>query len=60
MTAMSVCTPSSLPRSMVTVRDPGAGLPAMTRAANVGAATLRWSFRASSSAFELLATACSC
>ena len=40
MTAMSVCTPSALPRFTVTVRMPGLGLPAMTSAAIVGSAGL--------------------
>ncbi len=46
ITAMFVSTPSALPRSMVTVRMPGFGLPAMTSAASVGSAVL--AFRSSS------------
>ncbi len=40
MTAMSGSTPSSLPRSTVTVSTVGMGLPAITRAASVGAGWL--------------------
>ena len=41
MTAMSACTPSALPRSIVTVRMPGFGFPAITSAASVGSVALR-------------------
>jgi hypothetical protein len=62
ITAMFGSTPSSLPRSIVTVSAPGDGLPAMTRAASVLAARLFCRFSASSSELvrlDLARSACS-
>ena len=64
ITAMFGSTPSSAPRSIVTGSAPGCGLPAMTRAASVGAAMavlqVRAPPRASRARLACACSACSC